>query len=381
MPTNMMGLVGAGLAGVSGAGGVGTSSEGGSGDELQSRKLFRYLSEEAITNLDLQPELETKCDMMIDKMQQYYAKVKEVHKVDELLKKGDEAAEINVPVFEGTDRRELAITFGLGRYGGFAGFRKGKKGAGKAACRDEPQGGLAPQKLSGQPMAPARQRASTPDGMLRQRWGLQSAGVQSRAPSSGSGPGWVYTEPRRPASGARLRPSTHGTIPARQAQLAAAAQRQRQRQQQLPAAKLRQQVLMAGMSSSRRPASAEPGTPGAGRGRTSILRGGGFTSMFDEKDTVMIELAASLAAESMVEGGGTGGIVEGLTLDAKEVNLLAAQELGRGLRARAAKRRPVVRAVKVPPGAGTQALAAEAAAAAEATAAVVATRRVGAALR
>jgi uncharacterized lipoprotein YehR (DUF1307 family) len=77
------------------------------------QKLFRYLSEEALQNMSVPEQTGLKCQHMLEKMCEHYQDLKGVYGVDGMLRRETEAIRINIPVFEGTDIRDLAKTFGI----------------------------------------------------------------------------------------------------------------------------------------------------------------------------------------------------------------------------------------------------------------------------
>lgn len=78
----------------------------------QSQKLQRYFSEEALRNLKLSEETGGKFQHMLAMMRQHYHEVRDATGVDELLRQTHETMETTIPMFEGTDLKAFARTFG-----------------------------------------------------------------------------------------------------------------------------------------------------------------------------------------------------------------------------------------------------------------------------
>jgi len=85
------------------------SSPGGDGT---SRKLNRYLSEEALNNLTLTGDESNKCSKMCEKMGIYFKAVKDVNGVDAYVQRAKEGMGVCIPVLEGMDKKLLARRFG-----------------------------------------------------------------------------------------------------------------------------------------------------------------------------------------------------------------------------------------------------------------------------
>jgi hypothetical protein len=91
----------------------GSSGGGTEGGDVGGDRLYRYMSEEALHNLEVHPNDGEKCARMQENMRQHYKSMKDDHGIDDLLQKRDEAVPIRIPVFIGTNRKALFETFGL----------------------------------------------------------------------------------------------------------------------------------------------------------------------------------------------------------------------------------------------------------------------------
>lgn len=80
--------------------------------EQNTKKLFRYMSEEALRNMEVSEDTGTKCQRMLEKMCTHYQAIKDNDGIDNLLRKHIEIPDLCVPVFIGTDRKSLVQKFG-----------------------------------------------------------------------------------------------------------------------------------------------------------------------------------------------------------------------------------------------------------------------------
>jgi len=93
-------------------GGGGGGEETGFDKDPRKQTLPRYLSEEALRNLVVPDDTGSKCQKMTSLMHQHYKTMKVVSGMEDMLRKTDEVVEISIPVFEGTDKKAFARTFG-----------------------------------------------------------------------------------------------------------------------------------------------------------------------------------------------------------------------------------------------------------------------------
>jgi len=89
----------------------GVAAIGGGAEVPELRKMFRYLSEEALDNKAMEVESGSKYQAMKEDMLRHYKDMKDQHGIDALLRETDEVTDIRVPIFEGTDRQALARAF------------------------------------------------------------------------------------------------------------------------------------------------------------------------------------------------------------------------------------------------------------------------------
>jgi len=90
-----------------------SNGQGAGHKESGVKKLFRYMSEEALQNKEVDAATGEKYTRMLDEMNGNYRALKEEFAIDELLQACDEVPDFNIPVFIGTDRKALFEAFGL----------------------------------------------------------------------------------------------------------------------------------------------------------------------------------------------------------------------------------------------------------------------------
>lgn len=84
-----------------------------SGGQEVPQKFFRYSSEEALLALPVSEQHGQKCQLMMGKMTEHYTAMKHELQISTLFHADQAETIISVPIFEGTDMKALASTFGL----------------------------------------------------------------------------------------------------------------------------------------------------------------------------------------------------------------------------------------------------------------------------
>jgi hypothetical protein len=128
------------------------------------KKMFRYMSEEALNSIPVSPGTGEKCARMLDTMSKHYQTIKKEVGTDQLLQKRAEVLDICIPVFIGTNRKKLSETFGPSR--------GDKRGSGKhsTACSQPKTARASPAGFSTVAGAgPARQMIAVPRPPSRNR--------------------------------------------------------------------------------------------------------------------------------------------------------------------------------------------------------------------
>lgn len=89
------------------------AKNGPTSSEPPPRKLFRYMSEEALQNFAVDERTGNELQGMLEQMTADYQDFKQTNNIDALLRKEHERVHVNIPVFTGTDLKALSKTFGL----------------------------------------------------------------------------------------------------------------------------------------------------------------------------------------------------------------------------------------------------------------------------
>mmetsp|Transcript_181100 Transcript_181100/g.574538 ORF Transcript_181100/g.574538 Transcript_181100/m.574538 type:complete len:857 (+) Transcript_181100:115-2685(+) len=346
--------------------GGGGESAAGNDQDVNKNTLPRYLSEEALRNLPVLDDTGNKCQRMTELMHDHYKTMKVISGMADMLRQTDELIEISIPVFEGTDRRAFARTFGAPLRAPGPGGAHASVGAVAGSMRQplapKPQGIVGKGKLRALEVPrPASTTPASASGPLR-----SVAAARPSAAAAAAARGVISAwEPLLETSGAAL------------ARAAASASMRRPsssgpRRPPSSGPRRKSEASMAPRLSAtpRRNAAGPRGSSGCGSpGPRGTLAGGAATPRSrgtiriwvgedasaagagSEEATGKIEIVLADTAQKLLPYSGPGLRPDGPTLDI--CGPLSTRAPGVGLQARRQAARPIVRLVEVPLGAAS----------------------------